>query len=165
MLRRRSALTWIIPLLLSMQLGLLWIQGVQLHQQNQQIRALRGDIQDLADSLDSSQDSTDTQDDSSTVPLHRRDHSESRFLRTANFWQQESEDDARKELEASRESAQKAVKQAREDQSKLSLQENARKAEETRKIQGATNAWQKWSLAALGLLILAWLIRAYLRNR
>ncbi len=167
MLRRRSALSWVIPLLLSLQLGMLWIQGVQLHRQNQLIRDLRGDIQDLADSLDSSQDSSDAQDDTGVVPLRHPRPPRSRIQRAAvlDLQEEQQPDDARKDLEASRDSARKAVKEAREDQAKLSLQENARKAEEARKAQGATAAWQTWSLAALGLVVLALLARAYLRNR
>ncbi len=168
-MRRRSALTWIVPLLLSLQVGLLWIQGVQLHQQNQLLKDLRGDVQDLADSLDNSQDSADGPDDTSAMPLRHSDHRRPRLQRTAFHLQQDDPDaasrEAAKELEASRESAQKAVKEAREDQSKLSFEENARKAEEARKVQGATNAWQRWSLGALALLVVAWLVRAYLRRR
>jgi hypothetical protein len=157
---------WIVPLLLTMQLGLLWIQGVQLHRQNQLLVDLRADIQDLADSLDAGQDSSQPQDDSGVVPLRHRGHRHSRIQRTSVvLGLQEEQDPAIQELQAAKESQQKAVKDAREAQSKLSLQENARKAEETRKLRGATDAWQRWSLAAVGLLGLAWFVRAYLRRR
>lgn len=162
---RRSALGWVIPLLLSLQLGLLWIQGVQVHRQNQLLAGLRGDVQDLTDSLDAGQDSSQPQDDSGFVPLRTRGPRPSRVERVATLDLQDEKDAAEQELRASRDSERKAVQEAREAQSKISIQENARKAEETRKIQGATNAWQRWSLAALGLLVLAWIGRAYFRRR
>lgn len=165
---RRSALSWSIPLLLALQLGMLWIQGAQLHRQNQLLRALRSDVQDLADSLDNGPDQADPQDGSDVLPLHRL-HTQPHLQRVALHTFQTDPDaaskEAEKELEASRDSARKAVKEAREDQSKLSFADNARKAEEAQKLQGATNAWHRWSLAALGVLCLAWLIRAWLRRR
>ncbi len=162
----RSTLGWVVPLLLVLQLGLLWIQGVQLHQQNQLIGDLRSDIQDLADSLDSGQDSSQPQDDSDTVPLHHRLQRRPHLQRVATLRLQEDDQDAvAKELQATRDSEKKAVKDAREARSKISIEENARKAEEARKVQGATDTWQRWSWAALGLLGLAWIVRAWLRRR
>ena len=163
---RRSAIGWIVPLLLAMQLGLLWIQGVQLHRQNQLLVDLRTDIQDLADSLDADQDPSLPQDDTDVVPLRHRARQHAHLQRAAMVLGiQEEEDPAVQEVQAAKKSQQKAVKDAREAQSKLSFQENARKAEETRKIQGATDAWLRWAWAAAGLLCLAWVVRAYLRRR
>lgn len=162
---RRSALRWLVPLLLSIQIGLLWIQGAQLHQQNQQLRDLRADVQDLADSLDSSQDETGPQDDADVVPLRHRIHPRPRLERVAVLGLQDEKDAAAEEIRATRDSERKAVKDAREARSKISLEENARKAEEARKIQGATDRWQKWSLGAVGALCLAWLLRSWFRRR
>jgi hypothetical protein len=162
---RRSALRWFVPLLLSLQLCLLWIQGAQLHQQNQQLSDLRADIQDLADSLDSGQDEAAPQEDPGAVPLRHRTHPRPRLQRVAVLGLQDEKDAASEEIRATRDSERKAVKEAREAQAKLSIEENARKAEEAKKIQGATNQWQKWSLAAVGLLCLAWLLRAWFRRR
>ncbi len=162
---RRSALRWLVPLLLSLQLCLLWIQGAQLHQQNQQLSDLRADIQDLADSLDSGQDEATPQDDSGAVPLRHRVHPRLRLQRVAVLGLQDEKDAAAEEIRATRDSERKAVKDAREAQSKISIEENARKAEEARKIRGATDRWQRWSLAAVGLLCLAWLLRGWFRRR
>ena len=162
---RRSALRWIVPLLLSVQVGLLWIQGAQLHQQNRQLGDLRADIQDLADSLDSGQDDATLQDDTGAVPLRHRGHPRPRLQRVAVLGLQDEKDAAAQELRASRDSERKAVKDAREAQAKISIEENARKAEEARKVQGATERWQRWSLAAFGLLCLAWLARGWFRRR
>ena len=163
---RRSALRWLIPLLLSVQIALLWIQGAQLHQQNQQISQLRADIQDLADSLDTSQDDAAPQDDDSgVVPLRLGVRRHPRLQRVAILGLQDEKDSAAEELRASRDSERKAVKDAREAQAKLSIEENARKAEEARKVRGATATWQKWSIGAVGVLCLAWLLRAWFRRR
>ncbi|MDR3683275.1 MAG: hypothetical protein P4L11_06060, partial [Geothrix sp.] len=55
---RRSSLRWTIPTILALQLGLLWLQGAQLHRQNQVLEGLREDIQVLAESIEDSQSST-----------------------------------------------------------------------------------------------------------
>ena len=79
--------------------------------------------------------------------------------------QPSDEEKARKELEESKNSAQKAVKDAREVQSKLSIEENYRKAEEKKQVEAAQNTWTKWVWATLGLLALAMVGRAWLRRR
>ena len=76
------------------------------------------------------------------------------------------EDDAtRKELEASRDSAQKAVEQARDTQQKLSWEENARKAEEARKRRAAERDWTPLLVGGLAVGLLAILVRSWLRRR
>lgn len=166
---RRSTLSWSVPLLLVLQLGMLWIQGAQLHQQNRLLLALRGDIQDLADSLDAGQAPEPPQDDRGDLPLHQPLPAPGRVqrvaLRTFQADPDTADQEARRDLEASRASARKAVQEAREDQSKLSIEDNARRAEEARKTRGALDAWQRVSLAALGILVLAWLLRAWFRRR
>lgn len=160
---RRSALRWTIPTFLALQLGLLWIQGAQLHRQNQVLQALREDIQALTESIDNGQSPASNEEDGSIVPAG--------FLpsppppkKVAVLGVQE-EQDATKELQASRDSAQKAVKDAREAQSKLSIQENIRKAEETKKVQAATASWQRWVWGAMGLMALALVARSVIRRR
>ena len=76
----------------------------------------------------------------------------------------EEEQDATKELKASRDSAQKASKDAREVQSKLSIEENVRKAEETRKVNAATTSWQRWVYGALACVVAGLIARAILRR-
>jgi hypothetical protein len=160
----RSALRWTIPTFLALQLGLLWIQGAQLHRQNQVLVALREDIQALTESIDNDQSPASNEDDGSIVPAG--------FLpappapkRVAVLGVQEEQDAATKDLQASRESAQKAVKDAREAQSKLSIEENIRKAEETKKVQAATTSWQRWVWGALALVVLALVARSVLNRR
>lgn len=160
---RRSALRWTIPTFLALQLGLLWIQGAQLHRQNQVLQALREDIQVLTESIDNGQSSASNEDDGSIVPAG--------FLpspppkKVAVLGVQEEQDAATKEIQASRESAQKAVKEAREVQSKLSIEENVRKAEEAKKVQAATTSWQRWVWAAIALVALALVARSVMNRR
>jgi len=150
---RRSPLRWIIPTFLALQLCLLWIQGAQIHRQNLLLQGLREDLQTLADSLDNGQD---WQDDSKTVPAATR--------RVAVLGAEEAQDAAAKELKASRDSAQKAVKDAREVQSKLSIEENSRKADEQRKATAAPTSWRTWTIALSGAALLL-LARLAIRRR
>ena len=78
---------------------------------------------------------------------------------------EEEQDPAAKELQASKDSAQKAVQEAREARSKLSFEENARKVEEARKVKAATISWQKWSWGAIALVFLALVARSSMRRR
>lgn len=164
----RSALRWTIPTFLALQLGLLWIQGAQLHRQNQVLQGLREDIQSLADSIENSQNTASTDDGASAVPA-RFQHTPAPPKKVAVLGAEDEQEpaakDAAKDLQASKDSAQKAVKDAREVQSKLSYDENARKVEEARKIQGTTDSWQRWFWGALGLVVLALVARSVIRRR
>ena len=161
---RRSSLRWTIPTFLALQLGLLWIQGAQLHRQNQVLQGLRDDIQALADSLEDSQSPAANADDTTSVPVDDPSgHAPGR--KVAALQAAEDQDPAAKELQASRDSARQAVKEARETQAKLSIEENIRKVEEAKKVQTATNAWQGWAWAAVALVALALMARAWIRRR
>lgn len=160
----RSSLRWIIPTFLGLQLGLLWIQGAQLHRQNQVLQGLREDIQALTDSIENSQYSADFQDEGEAVPASFGPPA-APPKRVAVLGAEEEQESAAREIKASRESAEKAVKEAREAQSKLSIAENARKAEEARKVQAATHSWQNWVWLALGLVAAALVGRSLIRRQ
>jgi hypothetical protein len=160
----RSSLRWTIPTILALQLGLLWIQGAQLHRQNQALEGLREDIQILAESIEASQSSAAYEDGGAVVPVRFQAGPESK-KKMAVLGIEEEQDPAAKELQASKDSALKAVKDAREVQSKLSFEENARKVDEARKVQAATSSWQLWSWGAIGFLVLALVARAAIRRR
>ncbi|MBK9796025.1 MAG: hypothetical protein IPP58_05930 [Holophagaceae bacterium] len=160
----RSSLRWIIPTFLALQLGLLWIQGAQVHRQNQVLQALREDVQALAESIAAGQSSFPQEGEGSTVPLGRRPQAGT-LQKVAVLGLEEDQDPVAKELKAGRESAQKAVQEAREVKSKLSIEENVRKAEETKKLQSATTAWQGWIWGAMALVALALGARAVIRRR
>jgi len=161
---RRSSFRWTIPALLALQLLMLWLQGAQLHRQNQVLQGLREDIQALTESLDYSQETTSGSDDGDAVPASTPAKVPPR-THMAVLGIQEEQDAAAKELQASRESGQKAVKDAREAQSKISIEENARKAEETKKIQAATSSWMNWAWGAVGLVAVALVARSVIRRR
>ena len=161
---RRSHLRWTIPTFLALQLGLLWIQGAQLHRQTQVLQALREDIQALSESIDSSQTPASSEDDAMAVPARFQPKS-APPAKVAVLGVQEEQEAAAKEIQASRESGQKAVKDAREAQSKLSFEENARKVEEAKKVQAATRSWQYWVWGALGFVALALMARSVIRRR
>ncbi len=161
---RRSSLRWTIPTILALQLGLLWLQGAQLHRQNQALEGLREDIQVLAESIEDSQSSTSYEEGGAAVPARFQADSAQK-KKMAVLGVEEEQDPAAKELQASKDSAQKALKDAREVRSKLSFEENARKAEEARKVQTATSSWQLWSWGAVAFVVLALVVRAFLRRR
>ena len=160
---RRSPLRWMIPTFLALQLGLLWIQGAQIHRQNLLLQGLREDLQALADSLDNGQ-GADWQDEAQAVPAVQRQAPNPPPQRIAVLAAEEEKDAAAKELKSSQDSAQKAVKDAREVQSKLSLEENSRKADEQRKANAATSSWRTWAIALSGAALLL-LARVALRRR
>jgi CHASE3 domain sensor protein len=160
----RSSLRWTIPTFLALQLGLLWIQGAQLHRQNHLLEGLREDIQALAESINDGQSSTAYDEDAAAVPVRFQADPE-RKKKVAVLGIEEEQDPAAKELQASRDSGQKAVKEAREAQSKISFEENARKVEETHKVQAATTSWQHWVFGATALVVLALVVRSWIRRR
>lgn len=161
---RRSALRWTIPTFLALQLGLLWIQGAQLHRQNQVLQGLREDIQALTESIESAQAPASFGDDSEVVPAGLFSDPPPP-QKVAVLGVEDEQDAAAKELKASRDSAQKAVKDGREAQSKLSIEENIRKADEAKQVQGATQSWQRWVWGALILVAVALMARSMLRRR
>lgn len=161
---RRSSLRWIIPTFLALQLGLLWIQGAQVHRQNQVLQALREDVQALAETIAAGQSAFPQEGEGSTVPLGRRPRA-GVLQKVAVLGLEEDQNPAAKELQAGRESAQKAVQEAREVKSKLSIEENVRKAEETKKIQSVTTTWQGWIWGGMALAALALGARSVIRRR
>ncbi len=156
-----------IVILLSLQLALGYLQGALLHRQQEELRSLRADIQDLAEAIDQGQGAFDGGHDPGDP--WRRSHGRGRAGTRpvpARFVLDGDEDDrARKEVQQSADSARKAVADARKAEKQLSIAENIRKAEEQQRIEAAQNRWQKWALAALGLVVLGFLARGWIRNR
>jgi CHASE3 domain sensor protein len=144
-------------------MGLLWIQGAQIHRQNQLLQNLSEDLRALSESIENGQENLTSEEDQATPAHHLAGVAPPRKLAVLGV--QEEQDDASKELQASRDSAQKAVKEAREAPSKLSIEDNARKAEEARKREPALQAWRKWALATLVLGVLSLMARSFLRRR
>lgn len=173
---RRQA--WFAPTmvaLMSAQLVLLWVQGGLLHRQHQEIQDLREDIQGLAETLESS-DASDFGSEGDLAPSRHLRHGHPRLQRVRRLQENPeatptptptgaSDETALKDIEASRASAKKAISDARDVQSKLSIEENIRKADEKSKIERAEHQWQKWIWAALGLGLVAMVVRGWLRRR
>jgi len=160
----RSSLRWILPTFLALQLGLLWIQGAQLHRQNQVLLGLREDLQVLTESIEHGLAPAAVQEEGEAVPA-RFGPPAAPPKKVAVLGAEEEQESATKELKATRETAEKAVKEGREAHAKLSIEENARKAEEARKVQAATRSWQGWIWGAIGLATLGLVARAVLRRR
>lgn len=155
--------SWLAPavvVLMVMQLALLWLQGGLLHRQHQDLVALREEVQELTDTVSEGLYPEEEYEESAAPIRHRG--TAPRLLRVQA---PADEDPARKELQESAASGQKAVEQVQEVQSKLSIAEAARKAEEKAKLEEAESGWQKWLLVALGAGLLAWVIRAWIQRR
>ncbi len=72
---RRPSVHWTIPTFLALQVGLLWLLGAQLHQQNQVLVELREEIHNLAEAVVTEQSAGTSDEDQGAVPasLFRED--------------------------------------------------------------------------------------------
>ena len=166
--RPQSWLGPVVVVLLAGQLGLIWVQGGLLHRQHQAIMGLRDDIQGLSESIEMGEGFVSESEEGGFVPAHGRLPARRRvhFTRVAHIsLQDEQAEQATQDLEASKKSAEKAVKEAREVQQKLSWEENARKAEEKAKIEKAQSRGQRWIWIGLAAGLVALVVRSWLRRR
>ncbi len=165
-----------IVLLLTAQVGLLWVHGSMLQRQHEDIQALRDDVQNLAEDLYEDEDGWDSNDDDpSPRPAHAawtRHHPRTASRRgrravPAAYLQAQGEGDeeTRKELDSTRQSGKDAVAQARKVQGQLSWTENARKAEEKARMEDAGHTWVTWLWVATGAAVAALAVRSFLRRR
>ena len=185
----KSPMTLVLCGLLAANLGLLWVQGAQLNRQHDTLRQLHTDLEELTDAIDSyaNGDNGDTgdggQDGAVWAPAARvRHHHARRGLVRARYQdpdaapaqassstpppsEQSGMDQGRKDMEDANKSARDAVAKARDTQSKLSIEENYRKGQEERRIQEAQYAWTRWIWLGLGVLVLVFLIRAWIIKR
>jgi hypothetical protein len=162
--------TWVVAgvlTLLALQVGLLWMQGSMLERQHGDFLALRQDVQDLSESLEQFEDNFDQGAPEGTLrpSSHRFRHRRPSVVRVR--LQEEGADaaNARKDLEATRKSAQEAVEKARDTRSKLSLEENARKAEEKAKLDAEAHKWRPFIWIGVVVALGALFLRSWLRNR
>jgi len=149
-----------VLILLALLVGLTWLNGAMLNRQHHELAALREDIQFLTESLEQSLPEGEL--DYGALPPSRPDHAR-HFQRV-----QQRDDDADravKDVEESRRSAAKAVRDARETQQKLSIEENARLAEEASRRKAAERSWRPWFFGALAIAFLALAIRSWARRR
>jgi len=152
--------------LLLLQVGLLWMQGSMLERQHGTLMGLRQDMQDLTESLDNFQGNFDQGASDGTLrPSSRRVHPR-RGLQRVRLQDQEGGDQGvRKEMADQRKSEREAIDKARETQSKLSLAENYRKAEEKKRIEAEQNKWRPFLWGGAVVALLALVLRSWLRNR
>lgn len=68
---RRSFLRWTLPILLVMQVGLLYIQGAQLHRQNLLLQDMHEDLQALLERFGGDAENGGTPEDG-VAPAHQR---------------------------------------------------------------------------------------------
>lgn len=171
----RSHPRWIpgaVATLLTAQLALLWLQGLQLNRQHQDLSGIREDLQLLTDALEQ-HFSGDSLEQDGFSPAHARRFKQPAYLlvgRQEEKSEAKGEGDAAgreglKDIETAKASAQKAVTDARKIQSQLSISENARIAEEKAKIKEARTAWEMWALAAGAVVVAALLLRGWLKSR
>lgn len=166
--RSQSWLGPVVVALLAGQLGLIWIQGGLLHRQHHAIQGLREDIQSLTESIELGDGVVSEGEEGGFVPARGRHSARRRatLSRVAHIGlQDESTEQATRELDEAKKSAEKAVKEAREAQQKLSFEENARKAEEKAKLEKAQSTGQKWVWIGLAAGLVALVIRSWLRRR
>jgi hypothetical protein len=160
--------SWLAPavvVMMGVQLALTWLHGSLLYRQHEDLLALREDVQVLADSMEQGTSQDDAEEEG-LAPARHRQIRRLQVRRVAMLQREPTEEEqAKKDLENTKLSAQKAVSEAREVQAKLSIEENIRKADEKAKVDAAENAWQKWLWAALGAGMLAVVVRAWLRRR
>ena len=169
---------------LAAQVGLLWLHGGLLNRQHGEMLAMRQDIQDLTDALENSA-SDDSQvpeegsfhpassSQSSLRPHHRRhQHPRIQTVSHLNFILQDTQDNApegqdpaMKDLQKSKESAKKAIADARDMRQKLSIEENIRKADEKKKVEAATSSFYPLVYWAMGIGLLAFVVGRVWRAR
>ncbi len=154
---------WLAPavvLLLTGQLVLLYVQGAQLHRQHGELRDLRQDVQVLTEALDEALQ----YEEEGYRPSrgHRSGLRSARSLHRVIL--EEDPEPAAREVEASRQDAQKAVKQARETQEKLSIEANAEKARQAAAVEKEQRRWGPLIGLGFALALVVLVVRSFLRR-
>jgi hypothetical protein len=153
--------------LLAFQVGLLWMQGSMLERQHGDLQSLRQDVQDLSDSLDQftgSFDQEDSGDGYLRPSRHRIRHRAPGLVRVQDKEGGEGEG-VKKELEEQRKSEKDAVAKARDVREKLSIEENARKAEEKAKLEAESHKYRPLIWGGVVVALAALFLRSWMRNR
>jgi hypothetical protein len=164
-----------IIVLLTAQVGLLWTHGSMLQRQHEDIQGLREDLQNLEEDLYQDQDGWDSNEEQpNPQPTRMARHPRPRRAVRMAWMQGQSpapaggedaqEQAARKDLDAARQSGQEAVAKARTVQGQLSLEENARKAEEKARIMREGESWRIWMWVGAAVAAAALMLRLKLRR-
>lgn len=156
-----------VVLMLTLQLGVLWVQGGLLNRQRSEIRSLREEIQTLAEAIEQNWVGPETLDG---YQPHRNLPSAAqrapKLLRVGIQNPDEAEEKAIAEHKnATRQSAEQTQAKVDDTQKKLSITENARIAEEKSKREAEEHKWTRLAGAGVAAGLLAFLIRAWIRRR
>jgi hypothetical protein len=155
--------------LLLAQLGLAWIHGRLLNRQHLQLMELREDLQGLAEAIEQSYADPGLEEGSLAPARRFASHRPLHRLRLASHRIQEGQDreqdPAARELEASRQSAEKAVKDAKTTQQKLSIKHAAERAERAEKIDDASRGFFWATIGAAVVLFGAYAARGFIRRQ
>ena len=157
--------------LLSLQLGLLWIQGTLLQRQHGELQGLREDVQYLAETMDEGQGAQDGDAEAGPRPARTRGRGlrlrPARAVRVAFLQEPEAEAEkkAKQDIEDVRKSERDAIAKARDTREKLSISENIRKADEKALREAEEHRWRPWLWGAMGLGLIAMIARNWLRRR
>lgn len=155
-MRPRALLAGLL-LLTALQLGLLWVQGAQLHRQQQTLQALRQDVQDLIEVLEGGGPGGEEE---FLTPGHLDPRLQPRLQRLARTLQEPPPEPGEKARREAREASQKALRDAEAARRKLSLDEAARRAELDRQRAAAGDRWLTWLWGGVALVGLAFLLRS-----
>lgn len=175
---RGNGPTALLTALLAAQLGLAWIHGRMLNRQHAQLLDIREDLQGLAEAIEASYGEA-PQEEGSLAPAalerHRRPaRRHARGPRLAAYRNQEPQDQessgkeqdrAAKELEASRASQEKAVRDAKVAQKQISFREAAERAERVEKIDNASKGFMWATLGTAVVLFAAFAARGFIRKQ
>lgn len=180
--RQPGLIQWTLVAVLTAQVGLLWLHGGLLNRQHGELKAMRQDIQDLTEALDNGLGNDAQAPEEGAYrpasggrranrgPQHRLRRlqavNHARFvLQDAQDNAPDGQDPAMKEIQKSKDSAKKAVADSRDMQQKLSIEENARKAEEKKKVDEATSSFYPLVYWATGIGLLAFIVGRVWRAR
>jgi hypothetical protein len=160
----------LLAALLTAQVGLAWVHGRLLNRQHHELLALREDVQSLAEVVEHAW-CEEPHEEGSLAPAARR-HAAARHRRglaLATFRQQSEpppeQDPALKEIEAAKQSGEKAVKDAKVAQQKLSIAHAAERAERAEKVDKASKGFFWASILTPVILIAAFAARGWIRRR
>ena len=162
--------------LLATQVGLLWLHGAMLERQHGELQGLRQDVQDLSENLEDFEGNFDQGASDPTVRPSRyrpRKHRRPAAVRVrieepegkARRGEDDTDQAVRKELDNQRQSEREAVAKAREVQSKLSWEDNARKASEKARLDAPNHPPRRWLWYGSGAALLVLFMRSWLRKR
>lgn len=151
--------------LLGCQTALLWMQGSLLERQHGELAALRRDIQDLAESFDAFAGGNDGGSEGSLSPSRRAVGPRRSPLLRVRLQEGEKPEGIAKELADQRKAEKEAVAKARDMREKLSIEENARKADEKARQEAEKHKLRPLVWIGVAVAMGALFLRSWLRNR